>query len=488
VDELTRLALAVLQNAFSGPTVPDWVAERLDHGLGSVCLFGSNVQDDDQLAAVNDALHARRPDVLTATDEEGGDVTRLHMRLGSDQPGNAALGAVDQPRLTHEVAASIGTELAAVGIDLDLAPVVDANSNPANPVIGVRSFGADPQLVARHAAAYVAGLQSAGVGACVKHFPGHGDTTTDSHLDLPAVDAPLEVLRRRELVPFVAAVGAGTVAVMTSHVVLTALDPVLPATLSASVLRLLREEPASGGLGFDGLVVSDAIDMRGAWQGRGQPAAAVLALAAGCDLLCLGPDKDAGHTDRVARAIVDAVRCGELAEERLADAAARVGVAAQRIHDLRTVAVTARAPGVAAQVADAALRRTGGTGPLRGAAVLRFGVSANIAAGDVPWGAVDGGDVLCPQSIVDVGPDHDLAAVLSRVGARPLVALVRDLHRHPAVADAVQRLADRRPDIVVVEAGWPGEPLPGAACLWTFGASRANAAAADRALARGWQR
>jgi beta-N-acetylhexosaminidase len=486
VDDLTPLALAVVQSAFHGPVVPDWVRHRLDDGLGSICLFGSNIEDADQLRDLTAQLHAHRPSVITATDEEGGDVTRLHMRLGSAQPGNAALGSADDLDLTRAVAAGIGSELADAGVDLDLAPVVDVNSNLDNPVIGVRSFGADPELVARHTVQYVQGLQSAGVAACVKHFPGHGDTAVDSHLGLPTVDAPVHVLRDRELVPFAAAVTAGSVAVMTSHVVLTALDPGLPATLSARVLRLLRDDPASGGLGFAGLVISDAVDMRGAWEGRGEPAAAVLALAAGCDLLCLGPDKDAAHTDAIVGCIRDAVRRGELPLERLHDAARRVSVAAQRIRALQEDACSDHDHTASRRAAEAALRRSGATRPLRGALVLRFAGSTNIAVGPVPWGAVEGGEVLQPQHIVDVGPDLDLQHALSRAGGRPVVALVRDLHRHAEVAGALQALADRRPDVVVVETGWPGPQPPGTAALLTFGASRANLAAADRALAQGW--
>lgn len=486
MDELTRLSLAVLQSAFPGTVVPDWVRRSLDAGLGSVCLFGSNVEDVGQVAALTRELHEHRPSVITATDEEGGDVTRLHMRVGSETPGNAALGSADDPELTRAVAAEIGAELAAAGVDLDLGPVVDINCNPDNPVIGVRSFGADPVLVARHADAYVAGLQSAGVGACVKHFPGHGDTSVDSHVGLAAVQVSVEVLHGRELVPFRAAVTAGTVAVMTSHVLLPALDPSLPATLSAPVLRLLRADPADGGLGFDGLVVSDAIDMRGAWEGRGEPAAAVLAMAAGCDLLCLGPDKDAAHTDAIVAAIVDGVRSGTLAEQRLADAAARVAAAAERLQTLRQKATVAGGGGASTRAADRALTRRGSTASLVGAVVLRFAGSTNVAVGAVPWGVADDGRVLTSRNIVDIGPD-DLKRALAEADGRPVVALVRDLHRHPATARAVQQLAERRPDLVVVEAGWPGpQPLPGAACLLTFGASRANAAAADRALSLGW--
>jgi len=330
-DRVCSLASRVVMGAFPGPTLPSWMAERLDAGLGSVCLFGSNIATAEQLASLTAAMRAIAPDVLIATDEEGGDVTRLHRRSGSPQPGNAALGAVDDPALTEAVARSIGRELFAAGIDLNTAPVVDVNSNPGNPVIGVRSFGADPSLVARHARAYIAGLQSAGVGACVKHFPGHGDTSVDSHLDLPTVHAPLEVLRGRELQPFAAAVAAGTLSVMTSHVLLPAIDPVLPATLSPSVVALLRDD-----LGFDGLLVSDALDMKGASAGRGEPAAAVLALVAGCDLLCLGAEKDAALHDAIVAAIVDAVRSGALAEPRLVEATERVVRASRQVQQWRT--------------------------------------------------------------------------------------------------------------------------------------------------------
>ncbi len=319
MSELETLAHRVVMGSFPGAVLPSWAGRLLADGLGAVCLFGSNVRSADDLAALTAAVHEAGPDVLVATDEEGGDVTRLHLADGSPHPGNAALGAVDDRVLTERVAHAIGVSLAAVGVDLDLAPVVDVNSNPHNPVIGVRSFGAEPALVARHTSAYVAGLQSAGVAACVKHFPGHGDTSVDSHLDLPTVTASRETLLSRELVPFAAAVEAGALSVMTSHVLLPALDPAMPATLSPTVLSLLRVE-----LGFDGLLVSDAVDMQGASAGRGEAAAAVLALAAGCDLICLGADKDEAFHLAVLRAVVDAVQGGELSEQRLVEAAGRV--------------------------------------------------------------------------------------------------------------------------------------------------------------------
>ena len=479
VTSLERLAHRVVMGAFAGTDVPDWAARLVDDGLGSVCVFGSNVASPADLARLTGVLHDRAPDLLVATDEEGGDVTRLHLAEGSPHPGNAALGAVDDTDLTERVARSLGAELAAAGVDLDLAPVADANTDPANPVIGVRSFGADPALVRRHTAAYVVGLQSAGVGACVKHFPGHGDTHVDSHLAMPVVEAAADVLRARELVPFGAAVTAGAVAVMTSHVLLPALDPDLPATLSPTVLAVLRDE-----LGFAGLVVSDAVDMRGASAGRGEPAAAVLALAAGCDLVCLGADKDADLHARVVAAVVDAVRGGTLPEDRLADAADRVVAASRTIRTLQDAAASDVDDEASAEVARRAVHVEGRLPTLDGATVLRLRTGTNIAVGEVPWGLPVDGRVLAGRPVVDVVEATPYTEVLAAAGAGPVVALVREPHRHPWALALLRELAARCPQLVTVEMGWPGEVvLPGVAVVTTYGAGRANGVALDRVLA-----
>lgn len=159
MDTVTRDALAVLQPGFTGTTAPDWLLRRVGEGLSSVGLFGRNIETPGQLAALTAQLRAERDDVLVAIDEEGGDVTRLEVRHGSSFPGNLALGSVDDVALTRAVAQELGRRLADCGVNLNWAPSADVNSNPGNPVIGVRSFGADPHLVARHTAAYVEGLQ-----------------------------------------------------------------------------------------------------------------------------------------------------------------------------------------------------------------------------------------------------------------------------------------------------------------------------------------
>jgi beta-N-acetylhexosaminidase len=314
------LALRVLLASFRGTTLPsDW-AVLLNEGLGGICLFGSNTAGGPAaVAELTKAIHAASPDAVIAVDEEGGDVTRLYADTASPVLGAAALGAVRDLELTRATGRAVGADLAAAGVDLDLGPVADVNSNPANPVIGTRSFGADPVLCAEQVAAWVTGLQEAGVAACVKHFPGHGDTGQDSHLALPVVTATRATLSSRELVPFAAAVRAGTAAVMTSHIVLTALDAGRTATMSPVVLGLLRDE-----LAFDGVIVSDALDMHGASGVVGLPEAAVLALAAGVDLLCIGPDKDSGLVREVQASIVSAVEAGRLPLARLVEAARRV--------------------------------------------------------------------------------------------------------------------------------------------------------------------
>ncbi|MFV2120151.1 glycoside hydrolase family 3 protein, partial [Streptomyces sp. Act-28] len=320
-DTLTHDALAVLQPGFVGTTPPDWLLRRIGEGLSSVGLFGRNVDTPEQLTALTARLRAERDDVLVAIDEEGGDVTRLEVRTGSSFPGNLALGVVDDTDLTRAVAHELGRRLAACGVDLNWAPSADVNSDPDNPVIGVRSFGADPELVSRHTVAYVEGMQSAGVAACTKHFPGHGDTSVDSHLATPRIDVDPDTLRARELAPFRAAIAAGSRSVMSAHILLPALDPDRPATLSPRILTgLLRRE-----LGYEGLIVTDGMEMRAIASTYGIERGSVLAIAAGADAICVGGGLADEETVLGLRdALVRAVRTGELPEERLADAAARV--------------------------------------------------------------------------------------------------------------------------------------------------------------------
>lgn len=470
--DLGRLALAVQLPGFAGTTLDPAVAGLLGEGLGGLCLFGANTAaGPGAVRALADDVHAAGPGALVAVDEEGGDVTRLHATTGSPVLGAAALGTLDDLRVTRRTARALGRELAAAGIDLDLAPVADVNSNPDNPVIGTRSFGARPRPVAAQVVAWTAGLQEAGVAACVKHFPGHGDTGQDSHVALPTLALDLDDLAARELVPFAAAIDAGVAAVMTSHILVPALDPDLPATLSRAVLSLLRER-----LRFDGVIVSDALDMAGASAGRGIPEAAVLALDAGADLLCLGADKDVALVREVQAAIVAAVGSGRLARTRLEDAVRRVAALRDRG---RPVAAGGSAP---AGLGDArgSLRLDGELPPLAGARVVTVETPATIAVGDVAWGL---------DADARVTPD-DYDGWRAVADGSPLVLQVRDLHRQPWARCVVDHVVERAGvPVVVVEWGWPGPWGSGTPRICTHGWSRPGAAAVTELLREaGWDR
>jgi beta-N-acetylhexosaminidase len=214
-----------------------------------------------------------------AIDQEGGRVQRLRAPW-TEWPPMRRLGERDDLAETARVARGLACELADLGLDLDFAPVVDVDTNPANPVIGDRSFGREAERVARHARAFIEALQGAGVAACAKHFPGHGDTSEDSHTALPRVDHPLSRLRAVELVPFRAAAEAGVASMMTAHVVLPCLDPHLPATLCAAALELLRGE-----VGYQGLVFGDDLEMAAVARSFAPREAARRALDAGVDAL-----------------------------------------------------------------------------------------------------------------------------------------------------------------------------------------------------------
>ncbi|MFE2698357.1 glycoside hydrolase family 3 protein [Streptomyces mirabilis] len=484
---LARDALTVLQPGFTGTTAPDWLLRRLGEGLAAVGLFGRNIASPEQLAALTAQLRAERDDVLVAIDEEGGDVTRLEVRAGSSYPGNHALGAVDDVELTREVASALGHRLAACGVNLNWAPSADVNSNPDNPVIGVRSFGADTDLVARHTAAYVTGLQSAGVAACTKHFPGHGDTAVDSHHALPRIDADLSVIEARELAPFRAAIAAGTRAVMSAHILVPALDPDRPATLSRRILTgLLREE-----LGYDGLIVTDGMEMQAIAGTYGIERGSVLAIAAGADAICVGGGLADDETVRCLRdALVTAVHTGELPEERLADAAERVRALARW-----TAAAAAAPPAAEREPADVGLvaaRRAltvtrapsyepVGAPPF----VAAFTPVANIAVGDeTPWGvAAELARLLPGTETGSFAGEGAATAALAAAGSRRVVAVVRDEHRHPWMAATLDTLLGERPDTIVVEMGIPQAPPRGALHIATHGAARVCGRAAAEVIA-----
>jgi len=300
---------------FEGLVLPAAIAEWLSRGLAGVALFSRNIADPEQVRslcrAVREAARGGPPPII-AVDEEGGRVQRLRDLIGRFPPARV-LGR-EGPGAARAAAASIGAGLRDLGFNVDFAPVLDVDSNPANPIIGDRAFSSDPSSAARLAVAFLEGLRSAGIQGCGKHFPGHGDADADSHFDLPEIRADRDTLESRELVPFRAAVEAGVGLLMTAHCVYPALDPDLPATLSRPILcGILRER-----LGFDGCVISDDLGMKAIAERFSTEEVLVRGLEAGVDLFLhcgAGPesfglidalqsllDRGEVHPDQVRRA------------------------------------------------------------------------------------------------------------------------------------------------------------------------------------------
>jgi len=476
---LRRAVAATLLPGFVGTTLPDWLARRLRGGLGGVCIFGPNITSRAQLRALTDAVYAANPLAVVAIDEEGGDVTRLYYEVGSPYPGNAVLGRLDDIAFTEHVAREVGWELRRAGCNLDFAPDVDINSNPDNPVIGARSFGSSPDLVARHSAAWTRGLQSAGIAASAKHFPGHGDTAQDSHLAMPIVDRSLDQLRERELVPFQAVVAAGARSVMTSHIMLPQLDRTSPATLSGSILRgLLRDE-----LGFDGVIVSDALDMAGASGERGIPEASVGALAAGCDLLCLGTETTDDEVRAIEDAVVTAIATGRVDADAVRAASERVRALAAALADERTsIAVPGGESTPDEPVFDLdRVRSAIEVGPAvddwvtaaETATIVQIDTAANIAVGIAPWG---------PFAVPGAFSGHGVHRLTEEVddttgipAGTPVLVVGKAIHRYAFARAAIDRLRAANP-VLVVDMGWPSDDRR-YADVATFGSSRLMGAA-----------
>jgi beta-N-acetylhexosaminidase len=304
-----------------------------DFGLGGVTLFARNIEEPDQVAELSRDIQALASDMplWVAVDQEGGRVARLRAPF-TEWPPMAVLGRSGDATLASRFAAALAAELKAVGVTLDYAPVLDIHTNPKNPVIGDRALAADAATVGTLGVAIVKGLQDNGVAACGKHFPGHGDTALDSHVDLPVVEHPPDRIRRVECVPFREAIQAGVAFIMTAHVLVPSIDEDRPATLSRRIVYdMLRDE-----LAFEGVILSDDLEMKALAKSYAVPDAAVQAIAAGCDgvLVCraMGQERtrDIEAQAEVLEALVHAVEDGRIPYKRLEDALARQRRAKER--------------------------------------------------------------------------------------------------------------------------------------------------------------
>lgn len=306
--------------------VPDDQIKKLiqEHHLGGVIYFRRNIGDPEQVANLSASLQKLSADqgnlpLWIAIDQEGGMVARIDHKRVSRIPGNMALGATGNPDYSYEVSRVSAEELLQLGINMNFAPCLDVNNNARNPVIGVRSFGEDPERVAEHGVAVIKAFQEKGLSAAAKHFPGHGDTNVDSHMGLATVEHDLDRLQQVELKPFIEAIRAGVDVIMTAHVIFPAIEPErIPATLSRSVLTgLLRED-----LAYDGIIVTDCLEMHAIAKFFGIGEGAVKAIEAGADVVLVS------HTlnDQIEaiEAVKHAVRTGRISEKTIDAAVTRI--------------------------------------------------------------------------------------------------------------------------------------------------------------------
>ncbi|WP_033328470.1 glycoside hydrolase family 3 protein [Streptomyces yerevanensis] len=472
LDEAVHRCLVA---GFDGTTtVPDTLKRLIDRGLGGVILFTRNVRDAQQVRELTDALRDFRPDLLVAIDNEGGDIGHLVSAGAPEVPGSFALGVVDDTRLTALCADALAGHLTSLGITASYAPVADLQHHPLNPIVRTRSFGADPQLVSRHLRAWITATEARGVASCAKHFPGHGGTVTDSHHDV-AVDP--RAYDELDLDPFRAAIAVGVPMLMSAHVVFPALDPDRPATLSPRVLSgLLRDE-----LGFDGVLVSDALEMKAIADSYGEAAGARLALEAGADQVIVAVP-DLGVTVGCRDAVLDAVGSGALSMERVQEAAGRVRRLAERYAEpVASGAVARWDSGAGLEAARRAVRTP--APHVRGAHVVDLFPPPHPA---LNWGGEDlltevrALDPTATGTVVTRAPADvaGLAAeILRRAEDAPLVVATYDAELHPWQAALRGALLAGRTDVVRVSTG-----LPDGGAVCSYGRGRVNLRAVAGAL------
>ena len=449
--DLSTLVWGALMPGVIAYPVEPWVLGAVAQGVNAVCLFQDASGSRQQTRASVKALRMVSPDLLIAVDEEGGDVTRLQADSGSSFLSPFALGFIADPEVTRATGRLIGEMLRTAGVDWNFAPVADVNVDPRNPVIGMRSFSADADSAAMHVSAFISGLQSTGVIATAKHFPGHGDTHIDSHATLPTLSSTVEILRARELLPFKSAIGAGVGSVMTGHLLVAAIDADAPASLSRAITTdLLR-----GDLGFEGVVVTDALDMGAILETSGQIPmhAAVASLLAGADIICLGAVDQERATKSAAKAIFEAVANGTLPPAVLITAAKR---RAQLMNLRREPNTHVNVQGDEILVADAAelsLLTQGDTTLTQSRVdVLRLGAARGSAIGVTPRSI--------GSHLLEFGLDIQFIDTVVARSDRDLVIEVSDVWRSADLLNALSDAARVRPDAIIVDVGMPTPVLP----------------------------
>lgn len=359
-DKIGQLMLV----GFEGYMAPDYILEWLANGqISGVILFERNIESPEQVAAMTRQIHeAAKYPALVAIDQEGGYVARLRKKF-TESPGAMALAAGNDSAMTKQMSQILGAEMRELGINWDYAPVVDILHNIHNPTLGVRSFSSDAAWVSKMGVAAIEGFQAGGTAACAKHFPGLGNTATDTHLALPALDTAADSLREVDLEPYRAAIEAGVASIMLTHTIYTDVDPDLPATLSA----VIAQDWLRGELGFTGVTTTDCMEMQAITDNYGSGESAVLAALAGIDLILVSHTRDRQQASYDA--LLEAAQSGRISDEHIDAAVTRItalkeqfaiqpeGISAENIFSeaRQAVALQAARAGVVSLKTDEAL-------------------------------------------------------------------------------------------------------------------------------------
>jgi len=487
---------------FDGLTAPDYILDWLQSGrIGGIILFARNVQSPEQLATLTRSLHeASETPILIGIDQEGGMVARLRQSQGfTESPGAMALAATqDKLQQTETISRMLADEMRSLGINWTYAPVVDLSYNADNPTVGTRSFGIDPQQVGELAAHATQGFQAGGVMACAKHFPGLGNTSVDSHLDLPSLDAPLDQLLVNDLVPYQHVIDANIASIMTTHTIYSALDSKYPATLSEIVIQdVLRKQ-----LGYSGVVVTDCLEMHAITKHYGQGEAAVLGILADVDILLISHSRS--HQEAAFAAVEEAVQAGRITQKNLDTAYERImAIKAQYAIDAATInaaAVNTEAhKQLALEAAKSAVSLAGELSSLEGKriGVIEFSARQHTELLE-EIDLTDFGRAIHQHMTIDeivaLHPARQTESQLDQVlalAARVDVLLVatRNAHSNPTQQQLAQKVIQAAPETVLLALRNPYDVdiIQVEPALCTFGDSAPSLEAAALALKGDYQ-
>lgn len=443
--------LKLFSPGFGGTKVPEWLKKFLDNGLGGITLFGSNTPDLETTNNLVTQLRYYNDDLIVSIDEEGGDVTRLFAREGSPIPSAALLGKINDLELTEKCFLKLGSVLKSLDIDMTFAPVADVVASPKNPILGVRSFGTDTDLVCNHVASAVSGLKKAKIGSSLKHFPGHGGAFEDSHHSLPRVTGSLDLLEQIHLKPFLAGITAGADSIMVGHLIIESLDTINAASQSRFVMKeFLRDK-----INYQGVIITDALDM-GALGGPAKISkSAANAISAGADFLCFSGLSD--QEEFVSSSIDHLIRslnAGLIDESEIAKSSIRIA----RLRDNAKQTIKADDINFKELISGFEIH---GDPRIKSNSIKysQLNGEPTIAAGHINWGIKE---ALLSKDLSILEVDY-----LENVE----IVVFRDAWRDSKMLSQITQIRDLNPECIFIDMGWPTIEFIPKNLIRTFGVS-----------------